>query len=120
MKHFNDSEKNISAAASLAAICRLKSYFLQLYFGFTPNLAQAAFNGDPAGTSIFFPPELSTVMCRLNDVLPAAVLVGKNAIVDVSRHMKVVIIERRARDIIVAAFLCFSLQRREEKKEEQD
>ena len=49
-------------------------------------------------------------MCRLDDVLPAAVLDGMNAMVDVKMHRRAVrAIERRVMDIMVRVCCLFVL-----------
>ena len=42
-----------------------KTYFLHEYFGFTPNLAHAFFNGEPGLKSTFLPLAVKTVIWRL-------------------------------------------------------
>jgi hypothetical protein len=44
------------------------TYFLQLYFGFTPSVAQAFFKGDPSLKSAFLPLADNIVICSCEDL----------------------------------------------------
>jgi len=45
-----------------------QSPFLQLYFGFTPSVAQAFFKGDPSLKSAFLPLADNIVICSCEDL----------------------------------------------------
>mmetsp|Transcript_15568 Transcript_15568/g.29366 ORF Transcript_15568/g.29366 Transcript_15568/m.29366 type:complete len:92 (+) Transcript_15568:677-952(+) len=48
-----------------------KTYFLQLYLGLTPRLAQASLRGDPGLKSFFFPLYVRTVILRSVEIVRA-------------------------------------------------
>ena len=80
------------------------THLLHENLGFTPSLAQAAFNGVPSLTSIFFPAvEVNTVMCRELDLRP--LLDATKALADpkIMAHTKTAI--KESLDIILLCSL---------------